>query len=105
MALLVAWSIAAMSTAAFLTLWFREVLRELTIQKNMVQSAKLQLGTCQKLRLQAKSDPDQQTAESVLCRSQNIYCQSILLYNQALQKPWNYFPGRLMGFKREETAL
>jgi len=90
---------ASISTAAFLVLWFWVVHRELKSKKDTVKSAVSQLAACRKNHLQAMDGPEEQAAKSILSRSLDIYLQSVMLYNQTLQKPWNRIPGFLMGFQ------
>ncbi|MEG0215726.1 MAG: hypothetical protein RR590_02780 [Hungatella sp.] len=94
----IAYVIAAISIAAFVTLWFRIVYQELRTKGNMVNSAKMQLTACHKYYMQAETDQEKQDAKFVLLRSEDIYRQSIVLYNQMLKKPQNRIPGFLMGF-------
>jgi hypothetical protein len=49
--------------------------------------------------MQARNAPGEDEALCILTRSHDIYYQSVTLYNQALQKPWNRIPGFLMGFR------
>jgi hypothetical protein len=90
---------AAISTAAFLTLWFWVVHRELIAKKETVKSARSQLAACRKNHLRARDGPDEVGAQGILTRSRDIYRQSVTLYNQTLHKPWNCIPGFLMGFR------
>lgn len=90
---------AALSTAAFLSLWFWVVHRELTAKKEAVKSARSQLAACRKNYLRARDGPDEVIAQGILNRSRDIYRQSVALYNQTLHKPCNYIPGFLMGFR------
>jgi hypothetical protein len=90
---------ASISTAAFLVLWFWVVHRELKSKKDTVKSAVSQLAACRKNFMQARDGPEEQAAKSILSRSLDIYLQSVMLYNQTLQKPWNRIPGFLMGFQ------
>lgn len=89
---------AIISTALFLALWFWIVYRELRTKKDTVKSARSQLAACRKKHLEAMDSSEEQDAKSILSRSLDIYNQSVMLYNQTLQKPWNRIPGFLMGF-------
>lgn len=90
---------AAISTAAFLTLWFWVVHRELTAKKEIVKSARSQLAACRQKHMQARDGLEKVDAQGILTRSRDIYRQSVTLYNQTLHKPWNCIPGILMGFR------
>ncbi|MDD3271846.1 MAG: hypothetical protein PHR04_07110 [Syntrophomonadaceae bacterium] len=92
--------IAAISTAAFIALWFWVVHRELRAKKDTVKSARSQLAACRRNYVQARDGPDEEDAKSILSRSLDIYRQSVTLYNQTLQKPWNRIPGFLMGYRK-----
>ncbi|MEG1578056.1 MAG: hypothetical protein RRY64_03790 [Oscillospiraceae bacterium] len=90
--------IAIISTAAFVVLWFSVVRNELKRGRNMVESAKIQVMSCHKKCVQDGGDGEDTAARVVLLRSEDIYRQSVALYHRALKKPWNFIPGRLMGF-------
>ncbi|MGI6125310.1 MAG: hypothetical protein ACOYIG_14265 [Acetivibrionales bacterium] len=65
-----------------------------------VNSAENQLAACRKNHMLTRDSSGEQAAKSILSRSQDIYHQSVLLYNKTLQKPWNRIPGFLMGFRQ-----
>ena len=92
----VAWLIAAVSTTAFLVLWFWEVRRVLRSRRSVVESAAAQLAACRR-----------QAAAQILARSESIYRQAVAHYNDTLCKPWCRLPGHLLGFDRDtgEDAL
>ena len=35
----------------------------------------------------------------VVERSKSIYSQAVKIYEESLQKPWNYIPARIMGYE------
>jgi len=75
------------------------VYRELRSKINTVKIAENQLAACRKKHMMSGSSSDEQAARSILSRSMDIYNQSVTLYNQALNRPWNRIPGYLMGFR------
>ncbi|MDD4239023.1 MAG: hypothetical protein PHT62_10790 [Desulfotomaculaceae bacterium] len=97
---MIACVIAIISTAAFIVLWFWVVHRELRSKTDTVNSAVSQLAACRKNHLQTRDGPEEQDAKSIFSRSLDIYRQSVMLYNQALLKPWNLIPGFLLGFRQ-----
>ncbi|WP_352401147.1 hypothetical protein [Anaerotignum sp.] len=64
-----------------------------------MKSAQSQLSACRRKHLQTIDGCDEQNIKFILTRSQDIYRQSVLLYNQALHQPQNLIPGFLMGFQ------
>lgn len=92
-----AWLVAAAAVVGCLLFWFRDVRRVMRERKSTVESAAGQLSICWENAGRAKDDRER---AAVLERSENIYRQAVELYNQTLQKPWNYLPAILMGFKR-----
>ena len=96
MASWVAWPIAIFSTAVCLFLWFRDVNRVMESVKSTLESAAGQLACCREKASRARGDPG---AAAVLERSEKIYRQALDLYNQAMNKPWNYLPARIMGYR------
>jgi len=94
--------LAGVSTIAFIALWFWVAYQELVAKQKMVQSATDQLLACRKTYLQSKDEAGEAESETILARSQDIYIQSITLYNQALKKPRNFIPGYIMGFRQAD---
>lgn len=97
---MIAFMAASISAAAFLTLWFWVVYRELRFRKDTVKSAESQLAACRKKHMQARDGSEAQDTQCILARSRDIYRQSVTLYNQTLLKPSNRTPGFLMGFRQ-----
>lgn len=93
----IAWLIAAVSTAAFVSLWFWEVRRVLNDRKSIVDSAAGQLTS---FRRRAEGAPCDKEFTQVLRRSESIYYQAVHNYNRTFSRPWAYLPARLMGFRR-----
>ncbi len=100
MVTIIACVFAFISTVSFLALWFLTVYRELRIKADTVKSAENQLAACRKNHMMSGGSSDEQTSKSILSRSMDIYNQSVTLYNQALNKPWNRIPGFFMGFRQ-----
>ena len=97
---IIACVVAFISTISFLMLWFLTVYRELRSKKDTVNSAENQLAACRKNHMLSSDSTDEQTTKPILSRSIDIYNQSVTLYNQALDRPWNRIPGFLMGFRQ-----
>ncbi|MEG2286812.1 MAG: hypothetical protein RSC00_02790 [Ruthenibacterium sp.] len=95
------WAIA--STAAFLALWLWTVCRDLRQKRDTMESAALQVALCRKKRAQTQDDDATQAALVVLTRSEDIFYQSVRIYNAALRRPQNCIPGLLLGFRPRET--
>ena len=93
----IAWLIAAVSTAAFVSLWFWEVRRVLNDRKSIVDSAAGQLTS---FRRRAEGMPCDKEFTQVLHRSESIYYQAVPNYNRTISRPWVYLPARRMGFRR-----
>lgn len=58
----VAWLIAAVSTTAFLVLWFWEVRRVLRSRRSVVESAAAQLSACRRQAAGVRYDPESSRA-------------------------------------------
>ena len=92
------WMVCAIALASIticLFLWFRDVRRIMRERSSMVESAAGQLASFRKKASETRCDPE---LTKVLIRSESIYNQSVDLYHQALNRPWNWIPARLMGF-------
>ena len=96
------WLLAVVSTVGFVSLWFWEVRRVLRNYRSMVLSAAGQLVSCRKRLAQSQQDA---ALLEVLRRSESIYRQAAEHYNAALCKPWAYFPGRLLGFRKAPADI
>ena len=94
-----AWLIAAVSLAAFVTLWCWEVRRVLTDRRSTVDSA---AGQWAAFRRKMAETPCDQELAAVLLRSESIYRQAVDNYNRTFCRPWVSLPARLMGFRRVE---
>jgi len=97
---IIAFVLALISTISFLALWFMTVYHELRSKTDTVKSAENQLAACRKNHMLLSDSSDEQSAKSILSRSMDIYNQSVMLYNQTLNRPWNRIPGYLMGFRQ-----
>ncbi|MEL1135685.1 hypothetical protein AAC978_10925 [Desulfitobacterium sp. THU1] len=98
MTTIIIYLVAGISTTAFVILWFWVARQELLAKQSTVQSAGSQLIVCHKKYLQSEDGLEEINAKNILLRSQDIYIQSVKLYNQTLKKPWNRIPGIFMGF-------
>lgn len=99
---LLPWIVAAVSTAAFVFLWFREARRVLTLRKNMIDSAARQLSES---RRRAQQEGGGQACAAVLARSRSIYRQAVENYNGALHSVWLGLPGRILGYRESEYKI
>lgn len=93
----IAWLIAAISTAAFVRLWFWEVRRILNDRKSVVDSA---AGQFMAFRRRVEAAPGDEALTAIMQRSKSIYRQAADNYNRARTRPWAYLPALLMGFRR-----
>ena len=93
----IAWLIASISTAAFVSLWFWEVRRILNDRKSTVDSAAGQLDAFRRRAAETCCDGE---LTQILRRSESIYHQAVDNYNRTFSCPWLYLPARLMGFRR-----
>ena len=92
--------VVVFSTICFASLWFWVVHRELHAKKKTVDASRYQLTASRQQFMRARDGPDRKAAEELLTRSNDIYHQSLELYNDALHKPWNYLPAIIMGFRQ-----
>ncbi|RYD04113.1 hypothetical protein N752_16150 [Desulforamulus aquiferis] len=68
-------------------------------KKNMIESARSQLTASRRQLLRVRYTPETEKAQEIMDRSQDIYRQSVELYNDTLQKPWNAIPAFFLGFR------
>lgn len=81
--------IAGVSTAGVIAMWFASAGQILRARRDTVCSAESQYTACLNGR----------QAVSVLMRSQDIYNQSVTIYNATLKLPRYRIPGFFMGYK------
>lgn len=89
----IAWGIAAVSTAACLWLWFRDVRRVMEERKRMVESAAAQLAFHKK-----QAAPGDEAGAAVVQRSASILAQAADIYNAARQSRRYRLPAAVMGY-------
>ena len=95
------WLIAIAGTAAFVAVWFWKVKRTMQRLKNIVDSAADQLKALRRKAYESKDSVQSDEIEKVIGRSKSIYLQAVKHYNDALDKPWIFLPGMILGFKKE----
>lgn len=95
------WLIAIASTTVFVAVWFWEVKRTMQRLKSTVDSAADQLKALRLRVCDSKDSEQSDEIEKVIGRSKSIYLQAVKHYNDALDKPWIFLPGIILGFKKE----
>ncbi len=100
----IVWLIALANAAAFVTLWFWVVRRELNAKQKAVKAANCQLSASKQAYLRARDGPEEQDAVEIFIRSQSVYRQSAALYNRARGRPWNIIPALILGFHAEDDG-
>ena len=99
----VAYTIAIVSTAAFIALWFWVVKKELYAKKNMVEAAQCQLITSRNAYERDRDGPNCKETKEILARSQSVYRQAVHIYNNTLRKPYNAIPALFLGLRRKDV--
>lgn len=99
----IAYTIAIVSTAAFIALWFGVVKKELHAKENMVAAARHQLIASREVYERERDGPNAEMAKGVLERSQSIYRQAVNIYNETLRKPYNAVPALFFGLRRKNA--
>ncbi len=98
------WLIAVVNAAAFVTLWFWVVRRELYEKQKAVKAARCQLAAARQAYLRARDGPEEQDAGEIFIRSQSVYRQAAAFYNRARSRPWNIVPALVLGFNVEDNV-
>lgn len=99
MTTIIACLVALVSTSAFVALWFWVVRREMDAKQKTVDAAKSQLTASRQQVVRVRDGPDEKKAREIMERSQSIYAQAVVLYNETLRKPWNAIPAFFLGFR------
>ncbi len=98
----VAYTVAAVSTTAFIILWFFVVRKELYAKQSMVEAAQCQLTACLEEYTHPKDGHEQAKVQEILKRSQSVYRQTVNIYNRTLRRPWNAIPAFFFGYRRKK---
>ena len=93
------WLITAVSVTILIIFWFREARRQLTEQKEMLDTATAQWTDFRLKHICDRNDPE---IAEIMVRCESIYRQAANHYNETLHKPWILIPGTLMGFREKE---
>lgn len=91
---------ALFSTTAFIWLWFKMTRREFQARWDTVESSKIHLAVCRQKFMAITDSAEKEEAKFILLRSEDIYSQSLWLYNQMLYKPQNIIPSLFLGFRK-----
>jgi len=95
---IIAYFIAGISTAAFLTLWFVTSYRELARIKEEVVAAAEMVKMHRTLYMQELGGPNMKAAKRMLDTSNMVYMEIVKSYNVCLKKPLNRLPALMLGF-------
>ncbi len=99
MIVIIACTIAVISTAALLLLWFGIAFNKLSHSKHEMTSAAVQAQMHRTLYNQERGNPNAQAAKRMLETSNMIYRETIKSYNRVLANPIYRIPGFIMGFQ------
>lgn len=99
MTVMIAFVIAILCAAAFLSLWFTVSYRTLSSKYREVEAAAEQIRMHYDLYRQKRNSPNEETAKRMLDTSRMIYRESQNNYNQVYKKLFYHVPGFLMGFR------
>ena len=103
---MIAFVIAVLCAAAFLSLWFTVSYRILSNKYREVEAAAEQIRMHYDLYRKKRGEPNAEAAKRMLDTSRMIYTEIQNEYNQVYKKVIYHFPGFLMGFrliKEKET--
>ncbi len=96
---LIAYLVAIICVAAFVTIWFKTVYAELSAKRKCIAELSEQLRLHEGLYVQAKEGSDLQAANDMLETSRLLCREAAKNYNHILHKPKNYVPALFMGFR------
>ena len=99
---ILAFFIAGICVAGFVTIWFKTVRAELLAKRNSLIGLEEQLRLHERLYAQARDGPDVRSSAGMLETSRMLCREAAKSYNCILRKPKNRFPALLMGFRVAE---
>ena len=99
MSVIIAYSIAGLSTFALIVLWFVNAYKVLHRKRDAVYKAQEELRLHQNGYKKKRGSPEEHTAKHMLDTSTKIYEQIRAAYNKTFKNPVYRVPGVLMGFE------
>lgn len=99
---IIAFIIAGVCLAGFVTIWFRAAYKELSAKRSSLKDLEDQLRLHERLAIQARDGSDARFAAHMLETSRMLCREAAKGYNRILYKPMNRFPALLMGFRAAE---
>lgn len=99
---IIAWFIAVICVAGFVTIWVTSAYKELAAKRNCLVALEEQLRLHEGLHAQARVGPDARASAGMLETSRMLCREAAKSYNCILRKPMNRFPALLLGFRAAE---
>lgn len=99
MSSIIAYCVAGICAAGFVTIWFSTAYKELSAARNSLTDLEEQLRLHERLSDQVRDGPDARSAASMLETSRMLCREAAKGYNYKLSKPMNRLPALLMGFR------
>lgn len=93
-----AWFIAGISTAGFVTLWFMAAYRELENARQGIENARRQMLLHSELYPRVRDGPNEAAAQSSVDTTQMIYHEVVKKYEHIRRKPMNRIPAFVFRF-------
>ncbi len=100
MSILLAYIIAGLCAAGFVTIWFSTAYAELSQKRNNLADLEEQLRLHEGMYAQARDSSEVQTANKMMETSRMLWNEATKNYNSILHKPMNRIPALLMGFRK-----
>lgn len=97
--MIIAFFIAGICLAGFVTIWFCAAYRELSAKRDNLADLKDQLCLHEMLFTQVRDGSDARSAAKMLETSRMLCREAAKSYNRILYKPMNCVPALLMGFR------
>lgn len=101
----IAYFIAGVCVAGFVTIWFRSAYKELSAKHSGLDDLEDQLRLHMQLSSQVSDGPDARSAANMLETSRMLYREAARGYNRILRKPMNRLPALLMGFRAADDTV
>lgn len=94
-----AWFIAGISTAGFVTLWFIVAYHELANARQNIENARRQMLLHSTLYPSMRDGPNEAAAQSSVDTTQMIYHEVVKKYEHIRRKPMNRIPAFVFRFR------
>ncbi len=98
------WFVAGICITAFIVLWFSVSYRELSTKQKSLEAIAEQVQLHRKLYMQERGNENNTAARNILDNKLIVFREVAKEYDALLNKPINYIPAYIMGFRNSDSS-